>query len=294
MSHWTGPAGGVVPDISLLTWNFEPAVVAPVLTAAGLYLDGWRTVSRRMPDRFGARHVVATMAGLASILLALTSPIDALSDLLCFVHMSQHLLLMMVAPPLLWMGAPVVPMLLGLPRSIRRIIVTVAARPLSRRLNHFFADPRVGWVMFIVALWAWHVPVLYDLALRSENWHYVEHACFFVTALLFWRPVIQPWPTQVPWPRWAMIPYLVLADFQNSALAAILTFSDHVLYPTYGTVPRIWGLSALQDQAIAGVVMWVPGSLAFLLPVVWLVATGLMASTSSPRRIAPGHGTGNC
>ncbi len=277
MSHWVGSVARAAPDVSLLAWNFEPVVVLPVLTAAALYLDGWRMVSRRMPDRFGVRHLVATMAGLASILLALTSPLDALSALLCSAHMTQHMLLMLVAPPLLWMGAPVAPMLLGLPRRVRRTVTRALAVPQVRQLSHVLADPVAGWVVFIVAFWAWHVPAPYDLALRFDGWHHVEHACFFVTSLLFWRPVILSWPTRSSWPRWAMIPYLALADLQNSALAAILAFSDHVLYPTYAAVPRLWGLSALEDQAIAGVIMWVPGSLVFLLPVVWLVATTLVA-----------------
>lgn len=277
MSHWVGPVAGAVPHVSLLSWNFEPAVVWPVLTTTALYLDGWRVASRRMPNRFGTRHLVATMAGLASILLALTSPLDALGALLLSAHMTQHMLLMLVAPPLLWMGAPVVPMLLGLPRPVRRPVTRALAIPQVRRLSHVLADPVVSWVAFVVAFWAWHVPALYDLALRSDGWHHVEHACFFVTALLFWQPVILPWPARSFWPRWAMIPYLVLADLQNSALSAILTFSDHVIYPAYNGVPRIWGFSALQDQQIAGVIMWVPGSLAFLLPVIWLLATALAA-----------------
>jgi cytochrome c oxidase assembly factor CtaG len=286
VSHWVGPVPGAAPDVSLLSWNFEPVVVWPVLTTAALYLDGWRRLSRRMPDRFGARHLVATMAGIASILVALTSPLDALSVLLLQAHMTQHLLLMVVAPPLLWVGAPVAPILLGLPRCVRRTVIRALAVPQFRQLSHVLADPALDWVAFIVVFWVWHVPALYDLALRSDAWHHVEHGCFFVTALLFWRPVILPWPTRSSWPRWAMIPYLALADLQNSALAATLTFSDHVLYSTYAAVPRLWGLSALDDQAIAGVIMWVPGSLVFLLPVVWLVATTLVASEPDGTRVA--------
>jgi cytochrome c oxidase assembly factor CtaG len=105
--------------------------------------------------------------------------------------------------------------------------------------------------------------------------------------MLFWRPVILPWPAHSAWPRWAMIPYLVLADLQNSVLAAILTFSDRVIYSAYEAVPRAQGFSALEDQAIAGVVMWVPGSLAFLLPVLWIVAT---MSPREPGRMAMAPG----
>lgn len=288
MSHWVGGAG---PDVSQgLAWHFEPLVVAPVVAAAALYVGGWRTASRRMPDRFGERHLVATMAGLASIVLALASPLDALSARLLSAHMTQHLLLMTVAPPLLWMGAPVAPLLLGLPRSIRRAVARVLAMPPVRRLSHALADPVVSWVAFVVTFWAWHAPALYDLALRSDGWHHVEHACFFLTASLFWRPVLLPWPARSVWPRWAMIPYLALADLQNSALAAILTFADRVIYPAYEARPSMWGLSPLEDQGIAGVIMWVPGPLAFLLPVVWLVATTLTTPVPVPRRAAPRQG----
>jgi len=289
VSHWAGPATGAVPDVSLLTWHFDSLVVAPVVVTATVYLRGWRIASGRMPDRFDNRHLAATIAGLASILLALASPLDALSARLLLAHMTQHLLLMTIAPPLLWMGAPVAPLLLGLPRPVRRALSRALAMSPVRRLSHVLANPVVSWVAFVVAFWVWHIPVLYDLALRSDIWHHIEHACFFVTAGLFWRPVFLPWPARSAWPRWAMIPYLALADVQNSALAAILTFSDRVIYPAYGALPPMWGLSPLEDQAIAGVIMWVPGSLAFLLPVVWLVATNLTAPRPVLRRTRLGE-----
>jgi cytochrome c oxidase assembly factor CtaG len=287
VSHWAGPAPGAGFDVALLTWNFEPVVVVPVLMTATLYVRGWRIASRRMPDRFDRRHLVAMTAGLFTILLALASPLDALSARLLLAHMAQHLLLMVVAPPLLWMSEPVVPLLLALAPPVRRTVVGALARPEVRLLSHVLTDPLVSWVVFVVAFWTWHVPALYELALRSDFWHHVEHACFFVTAGLFWRPVILPWPARSAWPRWAMIPYLALADLQNSALAAILTFSDRVIYPAYGALPPMSGLSTLEDQAIAGVIMWVPGSLAFLLPVLWLVATTLTAPRPVLRSTAP-------
>jgi cytochrome c oxidase assembly factor CtaG len=251
-----------------------------VVAAATLYVRGWATLARRMPERFGAGRLIAMMAGLATVVVALSSPLDALGHQLLLAHMIQHLLLMAVAPPLLWMGAPVAPMLLGLPRPIRRTVaIGLASKPL-RQLTHVLTDPRVSWIAFVIAFWAWHIPALYDRGLGSDSWHHVQHACFFATALLFWRPVILPWPARSPWPRWAMIPYLALAELQNSTLAAILTFADRVIYPAYETVPRRWDIAALEDQSIAGVIMWVPGSLAFLLPMLWLIVTAIAASAS--------------
>ena len=114
--------------------------------------------------------------------------------------------------------------------------------------------------VFVAATWVWHAPPVYDLALRSNGWHYLQHACFLGTALVFWYPVVRPYPSRPRWSLWLLLPYLFLADLSNTALAALLTFSDRLLYPYYAEVPRLAGLSALDDQSAAGVIMWVPGS----------------------------------
>lgn len=250
--------------------NLEPLVVVPLLTAAALYLAGWLRASRRLPARFDGRRLGVFLAGIAAVGAAVISPLDELAPRLLLAHMSQHLLLMLVAPPLLWLGAPVAPLLLGLPQPVRRAVATTLAAPPVRRLADAIAHPVVAWIAFSLTFWVWHVPAFYDLALHSDAWHHVQHACFFTAALLFWRPVIAAWPARAVWPRWAMIPYLVLAEAQNTILAAILTFWDRPIYPAY----------TLEDQALAGVVMWVPGSLAFLVPTLWLVLQAL----APPRR----------
>ncbi len=258
MAHGVEAGGHVAP------------VLGAVLAAGAIYVRGWRDLSRQMPQRFDTGRLAVFLGGLGAIALAIASPLDALAGQLLAAHMTQHLLLMMVAPPLLWLGAPVAPMLRGLPRRIRRSVAGLVA-PTARRLAGAIAHPAFGWVAFAFAFWAWHTPRLYDLALRSDPWHHVEHACFFVTAMLFWRPVILAWPSRSRWPRWTMIPYLLLADLQNTVLAAMLTLSDRVIYSTYATMARAGTMSALEDQSTAGVIMWVPGSLAFLFAAVWLV-----------------------
>jgi cytochrome c oxidase assembly factor CtaG len=260
----------------LLGWSAEPAVTVPVIAAATLYWLGWRRLKRRMPERFSTPRAIAFMAGLAIVVLALCSPLDALGHLLLQAHMIQHMLLMLVAPPLLWAGAPTAPLLMGMPRSARRGVAMMLAAPAVRRSLTFLTHPAVSWVAFVIAFWAWHVPGLYELALSEDTWHHVQHLCFFTTALLFWRPVLLAWPARSPWPRWAMIPYLVLAEVQNAALAAYFTFSERVIYRGYESARPPWGLTALEDQSLAGVIMWVPGSLAFLLPLLWLVITAVL------------------
>ena len=122
------------------------------------------------------------------------------------------------------------------------------------------------WLLMAVTLCAWHVPAAFDLALRSPAWHKLEHACFLGASLLFWWPVVRPFPSRSQWPLWSLPFYLLAADLLNTALSAILTFSEHVLYPTYLSAPRLFGTTALSDQSCAGVIMWVPGSLVFLIP----------------------------
>src|SRR5262249_43257904 len=144
--------------------------------------------------------------------------------------------------------------------------------------------PATAWILFTLSTWIWHTPAFYERALVSRSWHYLEHACFFGTALLFWWPVVQPFPSRPRWPRWAMIPYLILADIQNTLLSALLSFSDHVLYAHYEATPRLWGIGALDDQHAAGVLMWVPGSLVYLFPVALIGAQLLFRSASIQKR----------
>ena len=131
----------------------------------------------------------------------------------------------------------------------------------------------------VVSLVGWHLPAAFDLALRSPGWHKVEHACFFGASLLFWWPVVRPFPSRPHWPLWTMPLYLLAADVVNTVLCAILTFSDRPLYSTYETVPRLFGTTVLSDQVAAGVIMWVPGSVIFLVP-----ATMLAIQYLSPGR----------
>ena len=255
-------------EAAFRSWSFAPLPMLTLALATFFYWRGWRQLHRQIPHRFPRWRLVAFLTGMASLFLAIASPLDAFAGMLLQVHMIQHLLLMMVAPPLLLLGAPWLPLLCGLPRRLVRdglgpFLVWPALKNFGHRLTH----PVVGGIAFIAASLLWHLPPLYELALRSRSWHEVEHACFLGSALLFWWPVVQPWPGRAHWPRWTMIPYLLIADLQNTALAAFLTFYDRPLYPTYAAAPRLWDISVLNDQAAAGVIMWVPGSLAFLIPV---------------------------
>jgi hypothetical protein len=183
--------------------------------------------------------------------------------------MLQHMLLMMVAPPLLLLGAPLIPLLRGLPVfAAREFAAPLLNWPLAQRFGRALTHPLVALFLMSAVMLGWHVPKAYELALGSSSWHQFEHAGFLFASLVFWWPVVQPWPSVARWPRWSMVPYLLIADLQNTILSGILVFSDRVLYPTYSRVPRLFGLSALQDQVAAGAIMWVVGSVAFIIPAV--------------------------
>jgi len=253
------------------TWSLDHWVSFALIATFGVYLRGFLRLRRRRHPRVSARHGLAFGGGVVVLLVALASPIHELGERLLQVHMVQHVLLMMLAPPLLWLGQPLVPMLLGLPHSLAQAAGRALSRPPVRWLGRVLVHPATAWFAFAAVAWGWHVPGPYELALRSEAWHHLEHACFFVSALLFWWNVVAPWPCRPAWPRWSMLPYLALADLQNTALCALLTFSDRIWYPSYAALPRPFGFSPLQDQAAAGALMWIPGSLAYLIAAVCVV-----------------------
>ena len=272
-------------DAFLRSWPSEPWVLASLLLTAGVYLRGWLALHHRDAQRWPGRQPAAFGTGLSAIFLALASPIEPFTSLLLQVHMLQHLLLMMIAPSLLWLGAPLFPSLLGLPRSIRRYWVAPVCRwPLLRQTLEAATHPVPALLLFTAATVIWHLPPFYEVALRSTGWHYFQHVCFLGTALVFWYPVIRPYPSRPSWSPWLLIPYLILADLQNTALSAVLTFSDQPLYSYYVERPRLGNLSPLEDQAAAGVLMWVPGSVAYLVPLFVIGIRLLFGASEAPRR----------
>ena len=266
------------------SWELNPAVLMPTATCAALYARGWLQLHRRAPDRFGFSQLTAFFAGLITVVFALCSPLHTFAGWLLTVHMIQHLLLMMVAPPLILLGAPYLPLLSGLPRDLSIDGVgTFLSSPFLRSVARFVSHPIFCWLAFISINIGWHIPAMYEFALRSPFWHEVEHVSFLSTALLFWWPIIQPYPWVARTPRWMILPYLFLADFQNTALSAFLVFCERVVYPTYAIVPRISNLTPLADQAAAGAMMWVAGSVFFLVPV-GLITIELLSPRQDSRK----------
>lgn len=274
-------------DAIAASWSVPLWATLSLLLTAVVYWRGWRVARLTRPAELPPWRAGCFFAGLAAIWLAIASPLDVLGNWLLLAHMVQHLALMSVAPPLLLLGAPTVPLLRGLPRSwMRDGLGPLFTSRTLHAIGRFLTHPATGWIAMNVAYLGWHVPAAYELALRSPAWHQVEHACFLFTSLLFWWTVLQPWPSRARWSRWAAVPYLVTADLANTALSAFLAFSNRVLYPTYATAPRIFSLSPMQDQAAAGAFMWVVGSSIYLVPAIGVTLS--LLSRSKPRHAPVG------
>jgi cytochrome c oxidase assembly factor CtaG len=254
-------------------WDIPWIVTFSLALAAVIYVCGWARIRRTRPEHFGAGRLAAFLGGIVALFVAVASPLDTFSESLLFMHMAQHYVLMSVAPPLIVLGAPLVPMLRGLPRwIIRRLLRPLFITRALPAAGRFLTRPRVAWLAMNAAYIGWHIPRAYEFALSSESWHNLEHACFFFTNLMFWWPVIRPWPGRPLQSRWVLVPYLVLADIVNTGVSAFLCFAGRLVYPSYDALPRPFGLSALNDQVAAGAFMWVWGSIVYLIPAVVIVA----------------------
>jgi len=257
----------------------------PMAIAAGAYLRGWSRLHRVEPRRWGFGRAACFLGGLAALGFALWSPLDTLGAWLLSAHMAQHLLIAMLAPPLLLLGWPFAPLMNGLPRwASRDLVGPIVGWPRMQRLLRALVHPPVAWAIAMAMTWGWHLPFAYEWALRSDGAHGLEHACFLWTGLLFWWPVIEPWPWKGTWPRWAMAPYLLVADVGNTVVAAVLAFAPQAIYAPYRATAPALGMRAIEDQRLAAAIMWLPGSLLYLVPAVVIVAKALGRKTP-PRRV---------
>jgi cytochrome c oxidase assembly factor CtaG len=277
-------------------WEVPPAITCALALIATTYTLGWLRVRRTRqsfrPDRLPLWRLAAFLGGILALFIAAASPLDTFSESLLFMHMSQHFVLMSLAPPLIVLGAPVVPLLRGLPRWIVRWGVgPILRNRLLQRIAGVCTHPVVAWIIMNVVYIGWHIPVAYEFALSSEGWHNFEHGCFFFSSVLFWLLVIEPWPLHHRRSSWLIVLYLLFADLVNTGLSAYLCFAGRLIYPSYGQIPRPFGLSPLNDQIAAGALMWVFGSIVFVVPAIWRIFVILanlgVSSDRSMKRISP-------
>jgi putative membrane protein len=264
-------------------WSPPVLLTAMVILSALVYACGWFAIRKTRSSQFPTWRLAAFLLGLAVIWLAIASPLDGFADVLLSAHMVEHLLLMSFVPPLLLLGDPQVPLLRGLPRVlIVRLLGPLFRLKTLRALGRFLTSPLVAWLAMNSIFLGWHVPAAYDFALEHERWHDFEHLCFLGSSILFWWPLIRPWPTSARYPGWYMLPYLVGADIVNTALSAFLAFCDRPVYGYYLKRPNPFRIAPISDQVVGAVIMWVIGSMFFLIPAIF-ITVGLLQQESKLR-----------
>jgi putative copper resistance protein D len=272
------------PDLGIIlsTWSGDPLPWIGVMLASVLYLLAVRTVNRAHPaNRVPRWRIAAWLAGVATIGIALVSAVDVYAGSLFSVHMVQHLLLSMVGPPLLALGAPMTLALRAAsPRVRRSLLLPVLHSGPVRAVSW----PPVGWILFAVAMWATHFSPLFNAALENHAIHSVEHLIYLVAGVLFWWPVIAADPM-----RWRLSPigrmaYLAAQMPFNTAVGLAIYFAPGILYPHYALLGRTWGPGPLIDQQIAGIVMWGLGDVILLGALVLAIEGWLRADEKRSRR----------
>jgi cytochrome c oxidase assembly factor CtaG len=199
--------------------------------------------------------------------------------------MLQHLLLMTIAAPLILLAEPVTTLRRGLPERLVHWVVG----PLWRRLHGFgniLTHPVCCWVAGTAVVIAWHIPPVFELGMRSQFWRAVQHGSFLAGGLLFWWPVIQPWPATAKWPRWSLPLYLFFATLPCDALSAFLAFCDRVVYSSHGAAHSAATVLRLQDQQLAGALMWCWVTFAYLLPAIGITIQ-ILTPGLAPRAVKP-------
>jgi putative membrane protein len=281
---------------ALRSWDLRLDVIVILATAGILYSRGWwrlrtRTAGKRARDGRGNRwqagaawRPVAYVGGLLLLAIALMSPIDVLSAQLFAMHMVQHLFLVMIVPPLLLLANPLPFLLWGLPKSAR-----LAGGRLFSRRSRFrqvlkqVTGPGHVWLAFVCVYWGWHDPHAYQWALRSALAHDLEHISFIVVAMLFWWHIVGAGPKiHRPLSAFARSGYAVSAIPPNMMAGIAFAFASGPIYPYYEAMPRLWGLTVMEDQMLAGLIMWVPGSMMLIVAALIIASRRLQVESEKP------------
>ena len=255
--------GGVAPGDNIwLAWNTSnPLPTLILFIVAFLYVNGlgkWERPSHPIT----VWHKISFFSGLFVIFLALQSPIDPLAEHYFFIHQVQHLMIRMLGPMLVLLGAPLTPMLRGLPLwLLQGVVRAMAGNPVVRRAYHHLTNPVAAVAIFIAALYLWQIPFLHDTAVRNGYVHELMHGTMLFSGFLFWWLVIDPKPHRSRLHYGLRVLYLGLIVLPNTVLGAGITFSRGLLYQSYGEVEQPFILSGLIDQQLGGLFLWVVGDM---------------------------------
>ncbi|HEX2192850.1 MAG TPA: cytochrome c oxidase assembly protein [Acidimicrobiales bacterium] len=273
------------------SWTFEPVLLATLAVTAFVYGRGRARLGRRVARPDGRRRAIAFYNGLAVLAAALLSPLDPLASTLFSAHMVQHLLLMLVAAPLLVHARPTAALVAGLPAGWRQAAHGIRSDP-WRAAARTALNPLVVWAAGALALWAWHVPPLYEAALAHDAVHVLEHTSFLGAAVLFWAVVLASGTRSAHGRRGVSRPVAMLLVFassvQSSALGLLLLLAPNALYPVHAPGARAWEVSLLGDQHVAGGLMWGPPTFLYVVVIGWLVVRWFaeMEATAPGPRLA--------
>jgi putative membrane protein len=270
----------VAPSELAGSWTFEPAIVAGLGLGALVYGRGRARLRRRIVGADATPRALAFYGGLVVLAAALLSPLEALGSTLFSAHMVQHLVLMLVAAPLLVYARPMAALVAGLPMAGREV-ARGSTGDVLRASARALVNPLVVWTVGTLALWAWHMPALYEAALSHDALHAVEHASFLGAALLFWSVVLGSGAR-----RGAARPVAMLLVFassvQSSALGLVLLLAPNALYPVHAAGARLWEVSPLGDQHVAGGLMWGPPALLYVVVLGWLLVRWFAEMEDAP------------
>ncbi|HAJ05556.1 MAG TPA: hypothetical protein DCL76_03255 [Chloroflexi bacterium] len=279
----------------LRSWEWRFDVVLIVAIMCYVYVCGFIRISSlsnarnlsTKKDSWLYWRLISYLIGLLCIVVALVSPLEVLAGQLFFMHMIQHMLLVMFAAPLLLIANPFPVFLWGLPvmlrRKVSRLFVTDSQ---FRKLLAKITSPGVTWIIFVVIYIGWHDPGLYDLALTYSVVHDIEHISFFVASLLFWWHVTAAAPRIHHTLKYSRrVVYLLVTVPVNMIAGVFITFSREPIYQHYVDVQRPWSLTVMQDQMIGGIIMWIPGSMMLIIGVIVLVIRMMNSEEGSINRI---------
>jgi putative membrane protein len=267
-------------------WNLSPGLLLGLLAAAALYVGGAARLRRQRALPWW--RWTAFAAGWLAIVVALVSPLDRLVNVLFAAHMTQHMLLVLAAAPLLSLGAPLGPTLLALPPARRNALGRAWPGSRLQAVWDWLTRPAVAWALHAGVLWAWHAPGPYQAALQAEWLHSLEHASLLGTAVLFWWVVFHPNRRHA----WLRGPggtlFIFVQALQSGLLGALMTLAARPWYGAYATTTAVWGLSALGDQQLAGAIMWVPAGMAYVVGALGVLGAWLSAAEDARPPVSAG------
>jgi cytochrome c oxidase assembly factor CtaG len=255
-------------------WTLAPIVLVSLAGYLGVYVARWRTSRREGGARAASGwRLAAWCGGIATLFVALISPVDRLGEQLASMHMVQHLLIADVAAILFT---------LGLTRHI--------LRPATRRIHRIeraagpLASPWFGVVAYVGVMWVWHIPAMYDAALEHSWVHTAEHLTFAAAGLLYWWHLLSPIRSRLRLTGMAPVAYMAVTKLLVGLLGVVLAFSPELLYDAYDTAGTRWGMSALDDQRVAGLIMALEQSIVMGIALAWLFARMLGESEKEEER----------